>query len=327
MAIHFPDHLILAANAPEPVADHRYLSRAAARGELTRIKRGAYMDASAWAAARPEEKHLARVIAFSRSHPGAVFSHHSAAVLLGLPLVGGIPSRVQVIAQRAAGGRSEPGLQRRCIGFFEDEVQAAICDFADDILCTTPARTVMDLATVQEFRFAVAPLDHVLRSGTASALELAEHVDRRGKFRGEHRIRRVLAFGDARAQFPGESVSRAVIHELGFPLPDLQVKHPAPGGGFVFTDFEWPSHRVIGEFDGRSKYLKEEYLDGRSPGETVHDEKIREDSLREADNTVRRWGWNDALARLPVREKLLSAGLPIVRTPMVPVRARSRGRT
>lgn len=326
MTIRLRAQLIFSAQSSEPVAERKYLSRAATRGELTRVKRGAYVETSTWETAYPEEKHLVRVMAFSRSHPGVVFSHHSAAVLLGLHLVGDIPSRVQVLAQRASGGRSEPGLQRRCLGYVEDEVISVTVEGGDTVFCTGPSRTVTDLATVQDFRFAVAPLDHALRRGLTTPLELAECVDRRGRFRGERRARRVLAFGDGRAEFPGESISRAVIHELGFPAPELQVRHAAPTGGHYFTDFEWPSHRVIGEFDGKSKYLKEDYLGTSSPGEAVHSEKVREDHLRDEDNTVRRWGWSDALARTPIREKLLSAGVPIVRPPVRPNAHSSRGR-
>jgi hypothetical protein len=117
-----------------------------------------------------------------------------------------------------------------------------------------------------------------------------------------------------------------VIHELGFPAPELQVEHRAPDGGKYFTDFEWPAHRVIGEFDGKGKYLKDEYLGGRTPGEAMYDEKLREDSLRDEDNSVKRWGWDDAWKRTPIRVRLLAAGLPIVRPPVRVARTPSRGR-
>ncbi|TFB99968.1 hypothetical protein [Cryobacterium mannosilyticum] len=74
-------------------------------------------------------------------------------------------------------------------------------------------------------------------------------------------------------------MSRAAIFELGFPDPLLQTCHLNPRGGFYFTDFEWPAYRLIGEFDGKGKYVKDEYLRGLTPGEAVHREKVREDDL------------------------------------------------
>jgi very-short-patch-repair endonuclease len=69
------------------------------------------------------------------------------------------------------------------------------------------------------------------------------------------------------------------------------------------VDFWWPSARVIGEFDGKGKYLREEYSGGRSIADIVIDEKLREDRLRALGATVVRWGWSEAAssARLLAR--------------------------
>ncbi len=184
------------------------------------------------------------------------------------------------------------------------------------------ARTLADLAAVQSFRHATAPVDHALREGLVSHAILLEELNARGPFRGERRVRGALAFGDARSRSPGESLSRAVIHELGFPVPDLQRRHRDPRGGSFFTDFEWPEFKVIGEFDGIAKYFKPEYAHGRDPGEVVYEEKLRVDALRNEDNRVKRWGWHDAWQIAPVRDLLLSANLPVVRRPVWPPRGR-----
>jgi len=64
--------------------------------------------------------------------------------------------------------------------------------------------------------------------------------------------------------------------------------------GAMFTDFWWPECGVAGEFDGVGKYLREEWMDGRSAAEVVIDEKRREDRLRRQVPTVVRWGWDVA---------------------------------
>jgi len=45
------------------------------------------------------------------------------------------------------------------------------------------------------------------------------------------------------------------------------------------TDFAWPDHRLLGEFDGKEKYAR--FLrPGEQPGDAVFREKRREDELR-----------------------------------------------
>jgi len=308
------DRLIFRNDSLDVDRDSRRLSRAADRGSLVRLKRGAYMDAQVWAELPRHSRHLATVLAFARSHPGVVFSHQSAAVLHGLPLIGTIPPTVQVLAQRATGGRSEPGLHRRCLGFENHEVVEL--QFGEGwVRVTTVARTLADLAQVQPFAYAVAPLDFALRTALTTTEELAVSLARRSPFRGLSRVGRVLEFGDARADFPGESLSRARIHELGFLAPELQVRHRNPRGGHYLVDFEWVDLNEIGEFDGRGKYLKDEYTGGRPAGEVVHDEKLREDHLRAEPKGVSRWGWPEAFAGGPLRALLVRAGIPIVRRP------------
>lgn len=45
------------------------------------------------------------------------------------------------------------------------------------------------------------------------------------------------------------------------------------------TDFAWPEHRLLGEFDGKVKYGRL-LLPGEEPGDAVFREKEREDLLR-----------------------------------------------
>ena len=100
----WPAHLFTIADLA--ALDHRAASRAAASGELVRVKRGAYCARAEWDASSEARRHLLRVVAFAQSHPSAVFSHWSAAVVHGLPMIGRWPDDVHVAAARASGGRS-----------------------------------------------------------------------------------------------------------------------------------------------------------------------------------------------------------------------------
>ncbi|MFM9877609.1 MAG: hypothetical protein ACKVOG_07140 [Rhodoglobus sp.] len=298
--------MFLAHELPGLGLHPRTVSRGLERRELVRVKRGAYCAAEVWRSATDPERHRMRVTAAAAAHPHAVFSHWSAAAVLGLPLIGRWPSTVHVAADRATGGRSEVGVTRHCRGLRDEEVVGV-----GTLRVTSIERTLVDLAVTQPFRFALSPADHALREKLTSKDALMEYLDE--PVRGRPRALRVCELADGRAETPGESLSRGTIHQLGFPPPELQVRH-VTGTIVEFTDFEWQEFRVIGEFDGLGKYLRDEFRAGRTVAEVVIDEKRREDRLRRSSgSSFARWGWDDALRMTPLRDILLESGLPIVR--------------
>lgn len=283
--------------------DQRRVSRGVATGQLVRLKRGAFFEVRAWQALSAAAQHRERVRAFAATHQSAVFSHWSAASILGLPIVGGWPVEVHVTAGPATGGRSEPGLIRHCVGLPDEDVV-----ITRGIATTSVARTLIDLAAAQPFRFAVAPIDHGLRMHLVDRDELIARAEARR--RGGLHALRAVEFGDARSANAGESLSRAVINQYGFPRPELQVEHQIDGRTY-YTDFEWPEHRAIAEFDGKGKYLSPELMGSSNPAQVVLDEKDRENRIRRATGyLVGRWDWSEALRREPVAVALDAIGLP-----------------
>ena len=283
--------------------DPRSLARDVDRGVRIRVKRGAYYDAAAWRTLTDHQRHRIRIEAFASSHHELVFSHYSAAVLHDIPFIGRVPDLVHVVADRANGGRSEPGLVRHCLGITPAELTEV-----GALRVESPLRAVIGLSRLQPFRRAVAPADHLLRTAPIEALWAGLELANFGH--GFAQARRVIEFANGLAANPGESLSRAVIHELGFPPPLLQVEHLTALGHRYLTDFEWPGWRLAGEFDGKGKYLKPEYLGRMTPGEAVVKEKRREDELRAEGLNFARWDWTDALSGHLLRDILLKAGLP-----------------
>jgi hypothetical protein len=82
------------------------------------------------------------------------------------------------------------------------------------------------------------------------------------------------------------------IAQLGFTQPVLQQRY-VDREGVMFGDFSWVHERVIGEFDGLGKYLREEFTQGRGVTDVVMSEKRREDRLRALGFRVARWGWRE----------------------------------
>ena len=160
------------------------------------------------------------------------------------------------------------------------------------VAVTAAARTVVDLARTRSFASGLASADYVLATGAASRDDLLDELERARGGRGYRRARRVVDRADARSQSVGESLSRARMYELHLPIPDLQREFFDQAGFVGRTDFWWEYLRLVGEFDGRTKYLPDGL--GSDPAEVVWQEKRREDRLRALVAGVARWTWAEA---------------------------------
>ena len=287
-----------------------HLRHAADRGEFVRIRRGAYVDTGTWHELGVEDRHalVVRAVHATRERP-VVFSHWSAAVVWGLPVVGGRLGSVHVTEDTADGGRSGNGVVRH--PGLERLTPAA----HQGVAVTNVVDTVIDIASTSPFGAAVAVADaalHVPRNGSAmcSREELEHGLERVRGRKGEGRAFGVVRFADGRAESPGESSSRANIHLGGFVMPDLQHAFFDAAGLIGYADFFWESIRLAGEFDGVGKYLKEHYLHGRSTADAVLAEKRREDRLRALGLSVVRWDWNAAIHPEQLYRQLAAANVP-----------------
>jgi hypothetical protein len=106
----------------------------------------------------------------------------------------------------------------------------------------------------------------------------------------------------------GESEARVVIFQLGYADPVLQQEF-VDAEGTMFADFAWPSVRVVGEFDGKLKYTREEYTKG-DPGEVVWREKRRQDRFGRIGYSMFRVITTDVKQPSRLDTILRSAGVP-----------------
>ena len=293
------------------------IRRMVRRGELARIRRGAYVrDGPDEAAAadpydlRPSHRRLLEATA-SQLHPRATISHGSAGAVHGLPLFSGMVQHVHITRDRRGGGARRPVVWVHGSPLREEDRV-----IVDGLVVTSLSRTAVDLARTVTYDQGVAVADRALASG-ASAGELAESVEQARRWRGCLQARRVVAFADGRSESVGESFSRIRMRTLGLPDPVLQFEVVDANGYLVGrSDFAWPERRTLGEFDGRIKYGRL-----RRPGETVEDavhrEKLREDALRDQGWEVARWVWDDLRRPQVIADRVLRAfaraGFPLVR--------------
>lgn len=290
--------------------DDRRLRRARDSGSFVRIGPGSYTPQEQWMSLRPSARHAQRVWeSAARLTPGQVFSHFAAAALHGIECLGALPELVDVSVDRSVGTRTRGRIRRH-----SRIVDDLFLQRWESHFVTTPAQTAVDLAAVLPFAEGVAVLDQALwrrRPGGALATRAElEHAATTFSNRGSARVRRAVAFAADAADSVRESQSRAVLHLLGFPEPVLQARFTLDTGRAAFTDFFWPEHHHIGEFDGIDKYIDPDLRRGQTPEQVLIAEKDREDSLRRQVRGFSRWR-TPMLARPRLLYDLLTtAGLP-----------------
>lgn len=300
------EHLVLRHR--NRVADQRTLQRAVVRGEMTRLRSGAFVPTAVWRALSEEDRRRLEALAMSEMSRGFIASHRSAGALWGVPTIRSADGLVHGRVTAAAGTRTEHGVRKHAV----HDVDLHVTSVAG-VPCTTLARTVLDLAATEHFDEAVVATDWALGRDLTKA-HLYEALDEWGPLRGRRRIEHVIDFADARSGSAGESWSRVQIDEGGLPAPVLQQAFSDRDGLIGYVDFWWPEHNRIGEFDGLKKYREPAVLRGRDPGEVVSLEKVREDRLRALPErpAVDRWVWA-ALRDRSLARRLRTAGLPRIR--------------
>ncbi|MFT4218909.1 MAG: hypothetical protein QM611_00110 [Microbacterium sp.] len=284
------------------------------------------MLAEQWRDLWAESRHRAHVIAVSNDVAlgRPVFCLVSAAVLHRYPLYRVMPRRVHVVVADAD-RRSAPDV-------FRHEGSLAPTDVVevDGILCTSPERTVHDLARLASAEVALACADAALgavggdvRHFDDDAVEsLRDSLRARASVpavRGIRQARTLVELADGRAQLPLESTTRLQLLRLGFRRPRLQVRVPAPEGGSYWLDIEIEEANSFYECDGEAKYLEPGLRNGRTAEEVVIDEKRREDWVRGTTNRrVLRGGSRDAVSADALAARLSRFGVVLPQRPPHP---------
>lgn len=276
MSQHVTDRfgLIHASSEFHSTGSYRSLWADVQRGRLVKLRRGIYAEAPHWSELDPRERHMLRIraAAASASSPIAV-AGYSAAALWGMPIGGDWPDEVTLIDRWRGGGRSAGDVRRTARDFGSAQLYEV-----DGIRCTGIARTALDLARVEPLPGAVATMDWCLSRSNPIAItkdDLWHELGRLNQWAPRRRLEGTIHLATHLSGSFGESEARVVIFQLGYADPVLQQEF-VDEEGTMFADFTWPRVRVVGEFDGKVKYTREEYTKG-DPGEVVWREKRRQD--------------------------------------------------
>ncbi len=270
------------------------LHHATRRGDLRRLRRGAY-EVTDLAAIAPGLSELDQA-RWRHAAPGiaavlttlAVASHSTAAVLRGIPLLF-VPARACVCVVPWWTGRMVGVHLHRCTMPLPAPVA---------VPSTELERTVIDLAREHGVASGVVAADYVLHKGMTTLAELQAAMDSCLRWPGVRAAREAIGLAEARTESVLETRSRLALRAWGLPAPEPQARIANEWGGFVGrVDFYWDEFGVVGEADGDVKY-------GGTEPEPLIKEKRRQGALEDLELPVVRWGSSDLRHFGPVAERL-----------------------
>jgi predicted transcriptional regulator of viral defense system len=236
----------------------RFLKRLTRRGIVVRTRRGTYAMGTLAKAeavrANPARLHALRAAtAIAATKSDWVISHHSAAILHGLDLLGRRPDKLIAVTTPKRGSGNWSTYQG--VRLHAARVPAAQVTRRFGVPCTSVARTVVDLARCSPFIQGVVVADSALHAGKTTRSKLDEVLAQCARWPGIQEARRVVEFSDGRSESVLESAARVIFREHDLAPPDLQAwvgSDEDPRIGRV--DFFWAEHRTIAEADGKAKY-------------------------------------------------------------------------
>src|SRR6266536_293649 len=212
--------------------------------------------------------------------PGAVLSHFSAAALWRFV---DWDDRHPEVTVKGTATRAHPGLRvhRTCTLEPRDIVRH------DGIAVTSPARTLLDLAAVLEYR----PLRRAVRQAQSlrrvNVGQLVEVLGRLGPRRGTRQLARIVATGPAPTRSELEDAVLDLLLRFGLTHPDVNVPLYL-GGRRIVPDFRWPEQQLVLEADGAA------WHDHKLARE---DDAERQALLEAHGERVLRVTWDQAIAR------------------------------
>jgi hypothetical protein len=277
------DGLFSAAQASAAGLTKAEIAARVRSGAWHRVVRSVYVEQPLWAAMDDRQRHLATAGArLLVLRPGWAVARRSAVLAHDLPYLGKPPQTPQLLRDHGSGGPRVRATSRheRIAALPQQDLRRL-----GGLLVCSLERTALDLARSETFVSAVVVADAALRRGVEPA-SLTAVARRCAGWPGGLRALRVAEFADGLSESPLESMSRVAIAACGLPAPELQIEVWVEQRCVARVDKLWRGCNLVGEDDGRSKYV--------DPG-VLYAEKLREEALEDLGLEVVRWDWDAAL--------------------------------
>lgn len=266
----------------------RDIERLVRAGRWIAVRRGVYVDGATWEAAdiwsdRPRLK--SRAVDLTPGHE-RVFSHDSAALEHGLPLIGA-PELVHVTRTDVTGSRRRHGVVQHGASF-----AAAEPCVIDGLPVLPLARTAVDIAREHGYAAGLVAMDGALRLGVDPA-ELLAIREVMARWPGIISADAAIADADPGAESAGETLSRILVTAIGIGPIRTQFPVLLEDGSNAWIDVLVGCHAF--EFDGKVK-VQSAAAGGvatRSAEEVLWGEKKRDRLVRALGLGVSHVVWED----------------------------------
>lgn len=298
---------------------HRLLETRAKTGELVSPLPQLYARAELWNQLDQTMRTAYLARGLQELHPSWVFCGTTAAVMHGLDVSWHIQDPLEISSHSGRAKTASPHVVRRYVSG-DEPVEM------NGVRVTTLPRTLLDCMRTLEFREALAIADSALHQGLINHEGLLSYVNggRRG-MAGMKRVRSIAQMADPRPENGMESIARALMHELGFAAPDLQVPFADPMNPqrTYYVDYCWTlpdGSLIIGELDGGEKYLNP-LMNGGSPTEKMRKERRRESRISIGRPAIMRFS-PEEVRDVPYFNQLLETfGVPKDHEPLIDIPA------
>lgn len=238
--------LITTRAARDAGFDPREIARFLRSGRWIAIRRGVFVEADIWAAAdtwtdRPRLASRAADLTLTQPH---VFSHDSAALEHGIPLIG-MPELVHVTRPDIRGSRHHGRIVQHGAAYDDAAVERI-----DGLAVLPLARTAIDVAREHGYAAGLVAMDGALRLGV-DRTELVTLREAMAHWPGITSAEAAILDADPGAESAGESLSRILVTALGVGQIRTQFPVLLEDGSTAWLDMLVGCHAF--EFDGRIK--------------------------------------------------------------------------
>ncbi len=252
----------------------KFIAKEVKQKRLLPLRKGLYVETQHWERLYPSERHLLQMKALSQ-RCDYVFTHESAALALGLPVLR-VPRELHIMALPHSRGQVK-GAKKHYYS------QQPATQEILGITLTTAVHTVVDCAKSLPLADALCIADgalHLKQLTHAQAFAALNEVTGRGA----RSCRRVAELMSALAESPGETLTRIALIQAGIDFVEQQWIQTASGS--FRADFLIQGFKLLLEFDGDVKYRD-------NAERSVLAERKRERALQNEGWTVIRVEWRD----------------------------------
>jgi hypothetical protein len=243
-----------------------------------RIRRGYFTYLDHWEKLDDVGRHVLTAHTVLRSlGPTVALSHVTAAAAHGVPVWGLPLDRVHVTRLDGGTGRVDAGVVHHEGRALERDLVTV-----DGHRVVAADRAAVEAATLAGGEEAFCLFEAVLNRGLADPDALGSRFDAMKAWPGTRQLHIPIRMATGGSASVGEARGFWLCRTFHLPAPERQFEVRDSAGTLLGTsDWGWPAHGLLGEFDGQVKYGRL-LTPGQEAGDVVFAEKHREDLLREA---------------------------------------------